>query len=70
MISLVAAYGSYCLPSVSTSRAILATVACGLVFGSLGRRCGEARAKDAIETVWEFIAFLMTTIVFLLSASR
>jgi CPA1 family monovalent cation:H+ antiporter len=53
-ISLVAAYG------------ILATVACGLVFGSLGRGAASARAEDAIDTVWEFIAFLLTTIVFLL----
>ena len=66
MISLVAAYGSYLLAERLDQSGILATVACGLVFGSLGRRAASARAKDAIDTVWEFIAFLMTTIVFLL----
>ena len=66
MISLVAAYGSYLLAERLDQSGILATVACGLVFGSLGRRAASARARDAIDTVWEFIAFLMTTIVFLL----
>lgn len=65
-ISLVAAYGSYLLAERLDQSGILATVACGLVFGSLGRRAASARAEDAIDTVWEFIAFLLTTIVFLL----
>jgi CPA1 family monovalent cation:H+ antiporter len=66
MISVVAAYGSYLLADRLDQSGILATVACGLVFGSLGRRAASARAADAIDTVWEFIAFLMTTLVFLL----
>ena len=65
-ISLVAAYGSYLLAERLEQSGILATVACGLVFGSLGRRAASARAEDAIDTVWEFIAFLMTTVVFVL----
>lgn len=65
-ISLVAAYGSYLLAERLEQSGILATVACGLVFGSLGRRAASARAEDAIDTVWEFIGFLMTTIVFVL----
>jgi len=65
-VSLVAAYGSYLIAERLDQSGILATVACGLVFGSLGRRAASARAEDAIDTVWEFIAFLMTTIVFLL----
>jgi monovalent cation:H+ antiporter, CPA1 family len=65
-ISVVAAYGSYLLAEQFGQSGILATVACGLVFGSLGRRAASARAEDAIDTVWEFIAFLMTTVVFLL----
>lgn len=65
-ISLVAAYGSYLLAERLDQSGILATVACGLVFGSLGRRAASSRAEDAIDTVWEFIAFLLTTIVFLL----
>ena len=65
-ISLVAAYGSYLIAEQLDQSGILATVACGLVFGSLGRRAASARAEDAIDTVWEFIGFLMTTVVFLL----
>jgi monovalent cation:H+ antiporter, CPA1 family len=65
-ISLVAAYGSYLLAERFDMSGILATVTCGLVFGSYGRRAASARAEDAIDTVWEFIGFLLTTLVFLL----
>ncbi len=65
-LSVVAAYGSYLLAERLGQSAILATVACGLVFGSAGRRAGSATTEDAIDTVWEFIAFLLTTLVFLL----
>lgn len=65
-ISFVAAYGSYLLAERLGQSGILATVVCGLVFGSYGRRAASARAEDAIDTVWEFVAFMMTTVVFLL----
>jgi CPA1 family monovalent cation:H+ antiporter len=65
-LSFVAAYGSYLLAERLGQSGILATVACGLVFGSYGRRATSARAEDAIDTVWEFVAFMMTTVVFLL----
>jgi CPA1 family monovalent cation:H+ antiporter len=65
-ISLVAAYGSYLLAERLDQSGILASVMCGLIFGSLGRRATSPRAEDAIDTVWEFIAFLLTTLVFLL----
>lgn len=65
-ISFVAAYGSYLLAERIGQSGILATVLCGLVFGSYGRRSASARAEDAIDTVWEFVAFMMTTVVFLL----
>lgn len=65
-ISFVAAYGSYLLAERLGHSGILATVFCGLVFGSYGRRAASARAEDAIDTVWEFVGFMMTTVVFLL----
>jgi Na+:H+ antiporter len=65
-LSFVAAYGSYLLAERLGQSGILATVTCGLVFGSYGRRATSARAEDAIDTVWGFVAFLMTTVVFLL----
>ena len=63
-LSVVAAYGSYLLAERLGQSGILATVACGLVFSLAGRRAASARAEDAIDTVWEFIAFLLTTLVF------
>jgi CPA1 family monovalent cation:H+ antiporter len=65
-MSFVAAYGSYLAAERLDQSGVLATVACGLVFASYGRRAASARASDAINTVWEFVAFLMSTVVFLL----
>jgi len=66
-ISLVAAYGSYLLTAQVGLSGLIATVACGLVFSGYGRRFGmSAETRQAIDIVWEFIAFLATTLVFLL----
>jgi CPA1 family monovalent cation:H+ antiporter len=66
-ISLVAAYGSYLLAGELGQSGLIATVACGLVFSGYGRRFGmSAETRQAIDIVWEFIAFLATTLVFLL----
>jgi Na+:H+ antiporter len=67
MISLVAAYGSYLIALRLGQSGLIATVVCGLVFGSYGRRVGiTERGAEAMDTVWEFAAFLLTTLVFLL----
>jgi len=66
-LSLVAAYGSYLLAVQLHESGLIASVVCGLVLGSYGRRFGMSqRAQDAIDIVWEFIGFLATTLVFLL----
>jgi Na+:H+ antiporter len=66
-MSLVAAYGSYLIATQLHESGLIATVVCGLVLGSYGRRVGiSQRAQDAIDIVWEFIGFLATTLVFLL----
>ena len=66
-ISLVAAYGSYLLAAQAGFSGLIATVACGLVFSGYGRRFGmSSETRQAIDIVWEFIAFLATTLVFLL----
>jgi len=66
-ISMVAAYGSYLVAARVGLSGLIATVVCGLVLGSYGRRVGiSRRAAEAIVTVWEFLAFLGTTLVFLL----
>jgi Na+:H+ antiporter len=66
-VSVVAAYGSYLLAVELGQSGLIATVVCGLILGSYGGRFGLSdEAKDAIDTVWEFIGFLATTLVFLL----
>ncbi|HTE66598.1 MAG TPA: sodium:proton antiporter [Candidatus Binatia bacterium] len=67
MISVVAAYGSYLRALRLGQSGLIATVVCGLVFGSYGRRVGiTERGAEAMDTVWEFGAYLLTTLVFLL----
>lgn len=66
-ISLVAAYGSYLLAQRIGQSGLIATVVCGLVLGNHARHVALSnRGQDAVNTVWEFIGYLMTTVVFLL----
>jgi len=66
-ISLVLAYGTYLLADRVHASGIIATVVAGIVLGTYGRRIGmPQRTFDALDTTWEFIAFLLTALVFLL----
>jgi CPA1 family monovalent cation:H+ antiporter len=66
-LSLAAAYGTYLVADRIHQSGIIATVVAGLVIGNYGRALGmSTRAQEALDTVWEFFAFLVTAIVFLL----
>jgi len=66
-ISLVAAYGSYLLAQRFGQSGLIATIVCALVIGNYARHAAlSGRGRDAVDTVWEFIGFLATTVVFLL----
>jgi CPA1 family monovalent cation:H+ antiporter len=66
-ISVAVAYGAYLIADAIGQSGVIATVAAGIVFGNYGRRIGmSAMTEDAIDTVWEFIAFLITAFVFIL----
>jgi CPA1 family monovalent cation:H+ antiporter len=66
-ISLVAAYGSYLLAQRLGQSGLIATVVCALVLGNHARHVAlSGRGRDAVDTVWEFMGFLATTVVFLL----
>ncbi len=66
-ITLVLAYGTYLVADRLGLSGIIATVVAGIVMGSYGREFGlSQQASEAIDTVWEFIAFLLTALVFLL----
>jgi len=66
-ISVVVAYGTYLLADRLGESGIIATVVAGITFGTYGRRIGlSARTQEALDAVWEFLAFLLTALVFLL----
>jgi len=66
-ISVILAYGSYMLADEVHLSGVLATVTAAVVLGNVGPgRALTAPGADAIDTVWEFLAFLLTALVFLL----
>lgn len=66
-LSLAVAYGSYVVAGEIGASGILAAVAAGIVLGNVGRRYGVSRTtRHEIERLWEFLAFLANSIVFLL----
>jgi monovalent cation:H+ antiporter, CPA1 family len=66
-ISLLLAYGTYLLADALHQSGVIATAVAGLVLGNEGRRLGLSdRTIEALDTVWEFLAYLLTALVFLL----
>ena len=66
-ISLAAAYGVYFLADDFGLSGIIATVVAGVMIGASGRAGGLSHAAvDALDVVWEFIAFVLTAFAFLL----
>ncbi len=66
-LTLLAAYGTYVLADLVHQSGIISVVVAGIVTGTYGRRVGfSARAREAIDTVWEFLAFVLTAVAFLL----
>jgi CPA1 family monovalent cation:H+ antiporter len=66
-VSLVLAYGTYLLADQLHASGIIATVVAGITLGTYGRRIGmPVRTLEALDATWEFIAFLLTALVFLL----
>lgn len=64
-ISLVAAYGTYLIADHLHESGIIATVVVGLVIGArLAEGKVDEESRKALDTVWEFIAFLLTAFVF------
>jgi CPA1 family monovalent cation:H+ antiporter len=66
-LTIICAYGTYLAADALHESGIIATVVAGIILGSYGRRIGlSARGRVAIDTVWSYLAFLLTAIVFLL----
>ena len=66
-LTIVCAYGTYLVADAVHESGIIATVVAGIILGSYGRRIGlSPLGRVAIDTVWSYLAFLLTAIVFLL----
>jgi CPA1 family monovalent cation:H+ antiporter len=65
-LSVVLAYGTYLAADALHGSGVIATAVAGIVLGNYGRRLGlSRRTEEALDTVWEFVAFLATAFVFL-----
>jgi CPA1 family monovalent cation:H+ antiporter len=66
-VTVLLAYSTYVIADVLHESGVIATVVAGVTLGSYGRRIGMSeRTQEAIDTIWEFLAFVMTAIIFLL----
>jgi monovalent cation:H+ antiporter, CPA1 family len=66
-LTVLAAYGTYLVADLLHGSGIIASVVAGIVLGTYGRREGlSQRAQEAIDVVWEFLAFILTGAAFLL----
>ncbi len=65
-LSVVLAYGSYIVADQLHLSGVIATVTAAVVLGNMGPgRLMSTTGEDAIDTVWEFTAYLLTAVVFL-----
>lgn len=65
--TFLTAYGVYLIADLAHTSGLLAVVAAGLTLGSYGRRIGISEgAREAVENVWDFVAYVVTSLLFLL----
>ncbi len=66
-LTTVCAYGSFLLAEHIHCSGVLATLTAGLVVGSRGHLGAISEdGRDAVETFWEFVAFVANSLIFLL----
>jgi CPA1 family monovalent cation:H+ antiporter len=66
-LSVATAYGTYLVADAVHESGIIATVVAGVVLANDARAHGMAKAsREALDLVWEFIAFVLTALTFLL----
>jgi CPA1 family monovalent cation:H+ antiporter len=67
MLTTIAAYGSFLAAEHFQYSGVIATVAAGMLCGNYGARVGMSPStRIAVETFWEYVAFALNSIVFLL----
>jgi Na+:H+ antiporter len=66
-LTTIVAYGSYLLANHLHLSGVIATASAGLMVGNFGAHRGmSARTRTALESFWEYLAFVMNSLVFLL----
>jgi monovalent cation:H+ antiporter, CPA1 family len=66
-LTAIAAYGSFIAADELQYSGVIATVAAGMLCGNYGARSGMSPStRVAAETFWEFVAFALNSVVFLL----
>ena len=66
-ITTVAAYGAFAVGDQLHFSGVISTVAAGMVCGNYGREVGmSAATKLAVDTFWDYVAFALNSIIFLL----
>ncbi len=66
-LTTIAAYGSFLAAEHFGYSGVIATVAAGTLCGNYGARVGMSPStRVAVETFWEYVAFALNSIVFLL----
>lgn len=66
-LTLVSAYGAYLLGEKLGGSGVIAVVVVGLVLGNFGSRIGmNPRTRLVVSIFWEFVAFFVNSIIFLL----
>jgi CPA1 family monovalent cation:H+ antiporter len=66
-LTTIVAYGSYLLAYHLHLSGIIATAAAGLVIGNVGATRGmSVRTHTTLESFWEYVAFVMNSLIFLL----
>lgn len=66
-LTMVTAYGAYLLAEQIHVNPVIAVVAAGIVVGNYGSRTGmSATTRLAVNSFWEYAAFLVNSVLFLL----
>jgi monovalent cation:H+ antiporter, CPA1 family len=66
-LTLVAAYGTYIITEELGGSGVIGVVTTGLILGNFGSRIGmNPRTRIIVSEFWEFLAFFVNSIVFLL----
>ncbi len=70
-ITLVSAYGSYVLSEELGGSGVIAVVIVGIILGNFGSRVGMTpRTRLLVSEFWDFLAFVVNSIVFLLIGAQ